>query len=85
MTHGNLHIERWSGVLDTFEGAPLRVADYLRSGRIVRATGMVLEAVGLRLPLGAPVSLSWPRKVRPACNRFMPRRKWSVLPVKSCT
>ncbi|QGA49613.2 MULTISPECIES: flagellar protein export ATPase FliI [Pseudomonas] len=47
-----MHIERWSGVLDTFEGAPLRVADYLRSGRIVRATGMVLEAVGLRLPLG---------------------------------
>ncbi|WP_335944085.1 flagellar protein export ATPase FliI [Pseudomonas sp. G166] len=52
MTHGNVHIERWSGVLDAFEGAPLRVADYLRSGRIIRATGMVLEAVGLRLPLG---------------------------------
>uniref|UniRef100_UPI00403F6E2A flagellar protein export ATPase FliI n=1 Tax=Pseudomonas sp. G166 TaxID=3094846 RepID=UPI00403F6E2A len=47
-----MHIERWSGVLDAFEGAPLRVADYLRSGRIIRATGMVLEAVGLRLPLG---------------------------------
>ncbi|MHC8290447.1 flagellar protein export ATPase FliI [Pseudomonas sp. XS1P51] len=52
MIPGNLHVERWSGVLDTFQGEPLRVADYLRSGRITRATGMVLEAVGLRLPLG---------------------------------
>ncbi|HEY0287234.1 MAG TPA: flagellar protein export ATPase FliI [Pseudomonas sp.] len=52
MIPGNLHVERWSGVLDTFQGEPLRVAHYLRSGRITRATGMVLEAVGLRLPLG---------------------------------
>lgn len=52
MIPGNRHLERWSGVLDAFQGEPLRVADYLRSGRITRATGMVLEAVGLRLPLG---------------------------------
>ncbi|MBM6442999.1 flagellar protein export ATPase FliI [Pseudomonas sp. MIL9] len=52
MIPGNLHVERWSGVLDTFQGESLRVAHYLRSGRITRATGMVLEAVGLRLPLG---------------------------------
>ncbi len=49
----NPHIARWSQVLDACQGKPLRVAPHLRSGRITRATGMVLEAVGLRLPLGA--------------------------------
>ena len=52
MIPGNRHLERWSGVLDAFQEEQLRVANYLRSGRITRATGMVLEAVGLRLPLG---------------------------------
>src|SRR5450830_1085761 len=48
----NAHLARWSQVLATVQGKPLQVAPYLRSGRITRATGMVLEAVGLRLPLG---------------------------------
>ncbi|WLH89473.1 flagellar protein export ATPase FliI [Pseudomonas sp. FP453] len=48
----NPHRARWSGVLDTLHGPALQVAPHLRSGRITRATGMVLEAVGLRLPLG---------------------------------
>ena len=48
----NPHLARWSGVLDTLHGPALQVAPHLRSGRITRATGMVLEAVGLRLPLG---------------------------------
>lgn len=48
----NAHLERWSQVLASVQGKPLRVAPHLRSGRITRATGMVLEAVGLRLPLG---------------------------------
>ncbi len=48
----NPHLARWSGVLDTLHGQALQVAPHLRSGRITRATGMVLEAVGLRLPLG---------------------------------
>ncbi len=49
----NRHIARWSRVLDACQGKPLQIAPHLRSGRITRATGMVLEAVGLRLPLGA--------------------------------
>ncbi|MCR4539027.1 flagellar protein export ATPase FliI [Pseudomonas sp. 18.1.10] len=48
----NSHLARWSSVLDTLHGQALQVAPHLRSGRITRATGMVLEAVGLRLPLG---------------------------------
>jgi flagellum-specific ATP synthase len=48
----NPHLARWSAVLDTLHGPALHVAPHLRSGRITRATGMVLEAVGLRLPLG---------------------------------
>ncbi|MFJ4144138.1 flagellar protein export ATPase FliI [Pseudomonas sp. NPDC089734] len=52
MISGNRHVDRWSSVLDAFQGERLRIADYMRSGRIIRATGMVLEAVGLRLPLG---------------------------------
>lgn len=48
----NPHLARWSAVLDTLHGPALQVAPHLRSGRITRATGMVLEAVGLRLPLG---------------------------------
>ena len=48
----NPHLARWSGVLDMLHGPALQVAPHLRSGRITRATGMVLEAVGLRLPLG---------------------------------
>ena len=39
--------------MDACQGKPLQIAPHLRSGRITRATGMVLEAVGLRLPLGA--------------------------------
>ncbi|HEX8542343.1 MAG TPA: flagellar protein export ATPase FliI [Pseudomonas sp.] len=52
MTLSNLHVERWSGVLNALQGEPLKVDDYLRSGRVTRATGMVLEAVGLCLPVG---------------------------------
>ena len=48
----NPHLARWTAVLDTLHGPALQVAPHLRSGRITRATGMVLEAVGLRLPLG---------------------------------
>jgi flagellum-specific ATP synthase len=48
----NPHLARWSGVLEALSAEALQVAPALRSGRITRATGMVLEAVGLRLPLG---------------------------------
>lgn len=53
MTPDNVHVARWSQVLDSLERDTPDVAPYLRSGRITRATGMVLEAVGLHLPLGA--------------------------------
>ena len=47
------HDAHWQTVLgkvrERIDGTP----DYRVSGRIVRATGLVLEAVGLRVPLGS--------------------------------
>ncbi|WP_075183523.1 flagellar protein export ATPase FliI [Pantoea sp. 1.19] len=46
-------LSRWLGALDQFEARVSRVADVRRYGRLTRATGLVLEATGLQLPLGA--------------------------------
>ncbi|WP_345780050.1 flagellar protein export ATPase FliI [Microbulbifer litoralis] len=48
-----IHNNRWRDALD---GAARKIAagpGYRTSGRVVRATGLVLEAVGLQIPLGA--------------------------------
>ncbi|NIE75445.1 flagellar protein export ATPase FliI [Pantoea sp. Tr-811] len=50
---GNPHVRRWGQGLEALANSALSVPGYRRSGRITRATGIVLEAVGLRLPLGA--------------------------------
>lgn len=47
-----LHRERWSQALEGLRRRIEEVPPHCRSGRIVRATGMVLEAVGLHVPLG---------------------------------
>ncbi|MEE4463325.1 flagellum-specific ATP synthase FliI, partial [Azotobacter chroococcum] len=49
---GNPHQQRWSQALDGLRRRIGELPPYRRSGRIVRATGMVLEAVGLGIPLG---------------------------------
>jgi len=46
-------LSRWLGVLDNFEKRLAQVPDVRRYGRLIRATGLVLEATGLQLPLGA--------------------------------
>lgn len=48
----NPHQQHWSQALDGLRRRIGELPPYRRSGRIVRATGMVLEAVGLGIPLG---------------------------------
>ncbi|HEU0277936.1 MAG TPA: FliI/YscN family ATPase [Rhodanobacteraceae bacterium] len=51
-TPAQRHHEHWRTVLGKVERRIERVPTCQTSGRIVRATGLVLEAVGLRVPLG---------------------------------
>jgi len=46
------HRQHWLQSLDSVRQRIEELPAYRSSGRIVRATGMVLEAVGLRIPLG---------------------------------
>jgi flagellum-specific ATP synthase len=46
-------LTRWLGALDAFEERISQVQTVRRYGRLTRATGLVLEATGLQLPLGA--------------------------------
>ncbi len=46
-------LNRWLGALDAFENRIAQVQTVRRYGRLTRATGLVLEATGLQLPLGA--------------------------------
>jgi flagellum-specific ATP synthase len=46
-------LSRWLGSLDAFEQRIAEVPNVRRYGRLTRATGLVLEATGLQLPLGA--------------------------------
>ncbi|MEQ4531778.1 MAG: flagellum-specific ATP synthase FliI, partial [Mixta sp.] len=46
-------LSRWLGSLDAFEQRLAEVPNVRRYGRLTRATGLVLEATGLQLPLGA--------------------------------
>ncbi|XXN65400.1 flagellar protein export ATPase FliI [Enterobacter ludwigii] len=46
-------LSRWLGALDAFEDRISQVQTVRRYGRLTRATGLVLEATGLQLPLGA--------------------------------
>ena len=46
-------LSRWLGALDAFETRIAQVQPVRRYGRLTRATGLVLEATGLQLPLGA--------------------------------
>lgn len=69
---------RWMHQLDQFESSLTSLPALRRYGRLTRATGLVLEATGLAVPLGAVCLVerqgSHPQKL-----------KWSVLAVKSCS
>lgn len=49
----NRHQRHWQDALNGVQRRVAGVPSYRASGRIVRATGLVLEAVGLRVPLGS--------------------------------
>lgn len=46
-------LTRWLNTLDNFEARITQLPTLRRYGRLTRATGLVLEATGLQLPLGA--------------------------------
>ena len=46
-------LTRWLNTLDNFEEKMSLLPSVRRYGRLTRATGLVLEATGLQLPLGA--------------------------------
>jgi len=52
MTPANPHRQHWSQTLDSVRNRIEALPGHRASGRIIRATGMVLEVVGLRIPLG---------------------------------
>ncbi|SHF10959.1 flagellum-specific ATP synthase [Modicisalibacter ilicicola DSM 19980] len=58
----NPHQRRWQDAIEGVQRRIQGVPPYRASGRIVRATGLVLEAVGLRVPLGSAcrIELSMP-------------------------
>lgn len=49
----NRHQGHWRNALNGVNQRVSALPNYRASGRIVRATGLVLEAVGLRIPLGS--------------------------------
>lgn len=51
-------LTRWLTTLDNFEAKMAQLPAVRRYGRLTRATGLVLEATGLQLPLAQPVSLN---------------------------
>jgi len=56
----NLHLAHWQQELGRIgQGVPA-ITPYRRSGRIVRATGLVLEALGLNVPLGGACRIELP-------------------------
>lgn len=51
--HDNLQLFNWQQSLAHIRQRVATIPPYLMSGRIVRANGLVLEAVGLKVPLGS--------------------------------
>ena len=46
-------LKKWLSVLDRVEEKLTQVPDFRQYGKLTRATGLVMEAVGLKLPIGA--------------------------------
>ena len=46
-------LKTWLSTLDRVEERLTQVPDYRQYGKLTRATGLVMEAVGLKLPIGA--------------------------------
>ncbi|RKR06100.1 flagellum-specific ATP synthase [Kushneria sinocarnis] len=55
MTTDAILLNRWRRTLNVAAGRAAWVSPYRERGRLTRATGLVLEAIGLKLPLGSSV------------------------------
>ncbi|MBG12616.1 MAG: flagellar protein export ATPase FliI [Alloalcanivorax venustensis] len=66
-TAENLHQAQWRRTLNSVTRRVATAPHYQASGRVVRATGLVLEAVGLRTPLGSAcrIEITAPGSDRP--------------------
>lgn len=51
--HDNGHLSKWSGFMTDCGTLAGRVNPYLHAGRLTRINGLVMEAAGLKLPLGS--------------------------------
>ena len=49
----NPHVAKWSGFMTDCGTLAGRVNPYLHAGRLTRINGLVMEAAGLKLPLGS--------------------------------
>jgi len=56
----NPHLAAWRAALEDGRGRVRHAAPTIASGRLTRAVGLVLEAVGLQLPLGADCLVELP-------------------------
>lgn len=66
----NSHLGQWRQAVGKVKGRLESIPAYQASGRLVRATGMVLEATGLRVPLGSACGIELTLPIGPAPGRF---------------
>ncbi|MFZ3161684.1 MAG: flagellum-specific ATP synthase FliI, partial [Rhodoferax sp.] len=57
---GNPHLQGWHGTLRQASAAVAHCVPIRHFGRLTRAVGLVLEAVGLRLPVGSDCLIELP-------------------------
>ncbi|PXX92904.1 flagellar protein export ATPase FliI [Halomonas heilongjiangensis] len=65
----NPHHRRWQQSLQRVRTRVERVPPFRASGRVVRATGMVIEAIGLQAPLGSACRIELPAPYRHEATR----------------
>ncbi|MFY0989090.1 flagellar protein export ATPase FliI [Halomonas sp. C05BenzN] len=65
----NPHHQRWQQSLQRVRTRVERVPPFRASGRVVRATGMVIEAIGLQAPLGSACRIELPAPYRHEATR----------------
>ncbi|MFZ2911045.1 MAG: flagellum-specific ATP synthase FliI, partial [Candidatus Desulfobacillus denitrificans] len=56
----NPHQERWQGFLGDCRSLAAEAAPFQLSGRLTRINGLVMEAAGLKLPLGSGCHVALP-------------------------
>lgn len=68
-------LTRWLNTLDSFEEKMSLLPAVRRYGRLTRATGLVLEATGLQLPLGATCVIERQTATKPRRSKV---KSWAL-------